>query len=249
MLEEPAGVVDDVVPLEGVAGVGLVVLDVVVAQDALVGCEVGVGEFVSDEGAVGVAGVVAAEVGEDFAKGRGEADECVVLLSREVVLAALLALHFADDEAWSDGAADESWSADAAIALPAWDGDACAEIVVGVPLCEGVFFVFGVGAHVGDFDADGAVVGGGGVPGAFFEVEGLVDGAVEVDHEVDGESSEIVEDFEALSAGATDVVMEDELIDGALEEREVPAAASDAFELVGGEVGAAEVVAVWGFEA
>ncbi len=82
------------------------------------------------------------------------------------------------------------------------------------------------------------------MPGAFFDVEGLVDGAVDIDHEVDGESAEIVENFETLAAGAANIVMDDELIDGALEEGEVPAAAADALEFIGGEGGRPGVVTV-----
>jgi hypothetical protein len=62
-------------------------LDVVVAEDALVLVELFVGEGVGVEGAVGVAGVVAVDLGEDGAEGGGELGEGGVLLGGEVVLA------------------------------------------------------------------------------------------------------------------------------------------------------------------
>lgn len=70
-----------------------------------------------------------------------------------------------------------------------------------------------VGADLGDLDTDGAVVGDGGVPGAFLEVECLVDRAVEVEQEVDREAADVVQRAEALTAGAGDVVVDDELVD------------------------------------
>ena len=75
----------------------------------------------------------------------------------------------------------------------------------------------GVGADVGDFNADGAGVGDRGVPGAFLEIERLVNRAVEVEHEMDTEAAVIVQDFEALAAGAGGIVVDDELIHFALE--------------------------------
>ena len=47
--EEFAGVGDSVLPLEGGAGVHFVGLDVVMAEDALVSIELGIGELVGDE--------------------------------------------------------------------------------------------------------------------------------------------------------------------------------------------------------
>ena len=66
----------------------------------------------------------------------------------------------------------------------------------------------------------------------FLEVERLVDRAVEVEHEMDAQAAHVLEDLEALPAGAADVEVEDELIDDPLEQRQVPAAAADALDLL-----------------
>lgn len=81
-----AGAVDDAVPVEGGAGVGLVGLDMVVAEDAAVGFEGFVGEFARDELAGGVARVVAGDFGEHLAECGGEFGEGDVLLRGEIVL-------------------------------------------------------------------------------------------------------------------------------------------------------------------
>ena len=91
------------------------------------------------------------------------------------------------------------------------------------------------GADVGDLDADRPAVGLGGVPGAFLEVERLVDRAVDVEHELDAQPALVVEHLEALLARAADVEVDDELVDLLLQEREVPAAAADLLALLGGQ--------------
>ena len=80
--------------------------------------------------------------------------------------------------------------------------------------------------------------------GAFLEIERLVDGAVDIQHEMDAEAAVIVEDVEAGLADSADVVVHDELIDDVAQGGQIPAAAADAFEVSGSERGiAAEAVA------
>lgn len=198
---ELASTIDDEVPLEGWAGVGFVGLDVVMAEDAFVGVVLFGGEGVGDEFAVFVLGVITLELGEDGAERGGELGEGGVLLGGEVVLALDAALDFAGDHFIAGGMADEVGGEDAAAveAFGNGEGDDAGGGVFVVPLGErGGGFFGGIGAHVGDFDADGAVIGFGGLAGAFFEVEGLINGAVDVEHEVNGEVAIILEGFEAV---------------------------------------------------
>ena len=51
------------------------------------------------------------------------------------------------------------------------------------------------------------------VPGAFFQIERLIDRTVYVEHEVDAQAALVVQDLEADLARAADVVVKDELID------------------------------------
>lgn len=238
------GVLDKFVPLEGGAGVGFVGLDMVVADEAAMGFELVVGEFCADEVVGGIFGVIEGEFGEDAAESGGEFGECFVLLRGEVVLEELLILDFAGDGFGTDGAGDEVRSADAGGVERNLDVGAGG--IFFIPAVEGS--VVTVGADVGDLNADGAGIRDGGVPGAFFEVEGLVNGAIQIEHEVDAEATMVVENFETLAAGAGSVVMEHELIDGVLQAEEIPTAAADFFAFDPGEGGVAQAVAIWGGE-
>ena len=78
--------------------------------------------------------------------------------------------------------------------------------------------------------------------GAFLRVEGLINCPVEIEHEVDAEESAVVQDEEALAAGAADVVVEDELVHVILERGQIPAVGADVREGFVGEGGAAHAV-------
>ena len=53
-------------------------------------------------------------------------------------------------------------------------------------------FHVGIGPDVGDLDADATVIRRSGVPGAFLQIERLVDRAVQIEHEMDREAAYIV---------------------------------------------------------
>jgi hypothetical protein len=239
----------DPFPIERRAGVRLVLLDVIVADEALIGFELFVREDSGDELSFVVTRVIAFDLGEDFAERGGEADEGLVLFVRQVVLVELGALDDAEHRFVAGGAANEILRMHAAIAEAFGDADARAAIgVLLIPRQQ--VFVRGrrVSAHVGDLDAYAAGVRGGGVPGTFFEVECLVDGAIDIHHEMHAEATGIVEDAEALAARAGDIEVIDELIHLVLQELQVPAAATHAFDLGIREAIFAETVAVGGFE-
>jgi hypothetical protein len=86
------------------------------------------------------------------------------------------------------------------------------------------------------------------VPGPLLYVERLVNGAVNIEQEVNAQAAQVVEHLEALPAGAADIVVQDELVHGILHVWQLPAAAADALNVIGAEVVAAEVVAVGGGE-
>ena len=86
------------------------------------------------------------------------------------------------------------------------------------------------------------------MPGAFLEIERLVNGAIEIEHEMDAEAAVVVENFKTLAAGAGRVVMNDELIDFALKGEEVPTTAADLLALEPGETRSAKAVTVGGGE-
>ena len=245
-----AGAVDDAVPVEGGAGVGLVGLDMVVAEDAAVGFEGFVGKFARDELAGGVARIVAGDFGEHFAEGGGEFGEGGVLLRREIVLDEVGVLDRAAHGSGARGMADEILRVDHRVFDRGRDGDRGATGGVGlIPGVEDLHVAGRIGAHVGDLDADGAGVGGGGVESALFEVERLVNRAVDIQHEVNAEAAVIVEDVEAGFAQAADVVVHNELVDDVAQRGQIPAATADALQVFGGEGRiAAETVAGGGLE-
>jgi hypothetical protein len=61
---------------------------------------------------------------------------------------------------------------------------------------------------------------------------------------MDAEAAIVMEDFEALAAGAGSVVMNDELVHFALECEEIPPAAADFFAFEPGKAGGAEAVTI-----
>src|SRR5688572_13707500 len=125
------------------------------AQHALVGIPLGVFQLLRNELAVGVLGVVALDLREDAAERRRELDQRVVLLGREVVLGEFLALDVADDQFLARRAADEALGADAHFVVGAGRAKADAAAVRGfVPFLQVGAVLHGVGAHVGDFNAD-----------------------------------------------------------------------------------------------
>ena len=70
------------------------------------------------------------------------------------------------------------------------------------------------------------------MPRALLEVERLVDRAVQVEHEMDAQVAHVLQDLEALPAGAADVEVDDELVHHPLEERQIPAAAPHALDFL-----------------
>ena len=234
---------NDAIPVEGGAWVDFVGLNVPVGEQACGGCELVIGQFGSDEFFVLVARVGERDFGEDAVECGGEFDEGGVLGVGEVELGELLALNGSGDGLITRGAGDEVTGGEAAVADPTWECDVPAGAVLRIPPGEGgghddvvcVVAREGICADVGEFDAHAAVVAGGGVPGAFLHVEGLVDGAVEVDHEMDAQASFIVQRAEAASAGACGVVVDDELVDFVAQQIERPGAGAGDGELVFGE--------------
>src|SRR4051812_36735836 len=73
-------------------------------------------------------------------------------------------------------------------------------------------------ADVRDLDADRAAVRGGGVPGAFFQIERLVDRAVQIEHEMNTEIADIMQNLETLAAGSARVEVVYKLINHTLQQ-------------------------------
>src|SRR5687767_4367359 len=86
------------------------------------------------------------------------------------------------------------------------------------------------------------------MPGAFFNVQRLINGAVEIEHKMDAQIAHVMKDLEALTARACDVEVNDELVDDLLQQWQVPTATADLIELLGGQGFATEAIAVWSFE-
>ena len=101
-----------------------------------------------------------------------------------------------------------------------------------------------ISAHVGDFDTDGASVGSCRVPGALFEVQGLIDRSIQIEHEMDAEIAMVVQDLEALTADTANIEMDYKLVDDLLEQGQIPAAAANALDFVVRQAGAAQAETV-----
>ena len=110
-------------PLKRRTWVGLVGLNVVVAKDAVVRGEFGVGQFMRKHLSVGTARDVAGDLGKNFCEGGGEFSERGILLGREIVLDEISALYDATDGFWAGGATDEIFHAQHRVADASGDRD------------------------------------------------------------------------------------------------------------------------------
>src|SRR5436190_3690617 len=172
-------------------------------------------------------------------------DEGFVLLWRKIVLIEFIALDSSLDQFVSGGMSDEILRVDFPITELCGNRDPHFSTgVLLVPVSESFYFVGFISAHVSDLDADGAVIGDGGVPGAFFQIEGLIDRAVQIEHKMDAQVAMILEHAEAFPADAADIEVNDELIDDALEQGQIPATAADALDFLGCELGVGSAAAI-----
>ena len=96
--------------------------------------------------------------------------------------------------------------------------------------------VHGVCPDIGDLDADRTPIRDRRMPGRLFHVEGLVDRAVEVEHEMNAEPAPVLKDLEAAPAGAPGIEVDHELIDHPRQQRKVPSAAAYSFQFLAGQL-------------
>lgn len=232
------------VPVEGGAWVNLVRLDMVMAKDTPVGIQLIRRKDFAGDGSIGVAGEIRSESGKDAGEGGGQAGEGGVLLRGEVILDEVDILDATDDRIRTCGASDEVRGGDAGGLHPLGEDESDPGGIVGVPGFEASTLSDGKGAGLGDFDPDAAGVGGGGVPGAFLEVEGLIEGAVDIEHEMDAEAAFVVEDLETTATGTGGIEVDDKLVDAFPEIFELPSAAPHGLHLGGIEAIASQAVAV-----
>ena len=232
LISQGAGLRNQFFPLECRARIGLVSLNVIVAEDTLVGGEFGIGQFLRDYLTIGTTRNIAGDLGKNFCEGGGEFGERGVLLRRKIVLDEIGALHDATDGFRAGRAPDEVFHAQHRVTDASGDrDDRTTGGVAAVPFLEGLGRAGWIGSHVGDLDADGAIVGSRGVTGAFFEIERLVNRAVQIQHEVHAQAAVIMQNVETGLTKTADIVMQDELIDDILELRKCPATPANFFNL------------------
>jgi hypothetical protein len=66
---------------------------------------------------------------------------------------------------------------------------------------------------MGNFDADGSIVGGPGMPGSFLYIEGLIDGSIDIEKEVAGKAADIMQYMKTTTRRPTGVIMEHNGVD------------------------------------
>ena len=91
-----------------------------------------------------------------------------------------------------------------------------------VPLFEGVRAVFWVSPNVGDLDPDASIIALRGMPRSLFEIKRLVDQAIGIQHEMNAQPPDVVQDEEALRTGTADIKVQHELVDLILQHRQAP---------------------------
>ena len=128
------------------------------ADEAAMGFELVVGKFCADQTAGLVFRIIECDVGEDAGEGGGEFRERFVLFGSEIVLQQFATLDFALDWFGSNRTSDKIFGANATRLMRSGDLDVSAIFVVLlVPAIQ--WIGVGIGADVGDFDADGARIG------------------------------------------------------------------------------------------
>ena len=82
------------------------------------------------------------------------------------------------------------------------------------------------------------------MPGAFLEIERLVNRTIQIEHEMDAEVPMVLQYIETLPADAADIEVNDKLVHHFLKQREIPAASADPFQLRCREIPAAQAVPI-----
>ena len=192
-----------------------------------------------------VTGIIEGYFRKNLREGRGQFDQCGVLFWRKIILHELRALHDPPHRHSPSGTTHKILGVDHRITEPRRDFDVRFPLgVLLIPFVERLGVTGRIGAHVGNLDTDGTIVGNSGVTGALFQVERLINGAIEIEHEVDAETAVIMQDIEAHLAEAADIIMDYKLIYHALQGGEIPTATAQALELGGGQRISAQAVTV-----
>src|SRR4029450_8530999 len=117
-VQHPAGIADDVIPLERGTRVRLVGLDMKVTEHALVTLEFVIRQLFRNRLAIGIARVVAVDLWKDFAKRGGQPRPGRLLFGREIVLDEFTPLHGSSYRLRLSRAADEAFGANAPVPQP-----------------------------------------------------------------------------------------------------------------------------------
>jgi len=185
-----------------------------VTQDASIAREFRVRQPVRHQGSALVARIVAADLGEERAKRRGQPRQSVVLLRREVVLLQPRPLDRTDDQLVAQRLQDgpAGFGTGGLRRLGVRDADPAFRVGP-IPTVQRVGSVQGVCPDIGDLDANRTPIRDRRMPGRLFHVEGLVDRPVQVEHEMNAESAPVLKDLKAAPAGARGIEVDHELID------------------------------------
>src|SRR5437879_347728 len=82
------------------------------------------------------------------------------------------------------------------------------------------------------------------MPRSLFEIEGLINGTIQIEHEMNTQITVIVQDIEALAADPAYVEVNDELVHDLLQGWQVPAPAPHSLNFLIGEARLTHIVAV-----
>src|SRR5258706_12359286 len=217
------------------------------AQQTLIVIEVVIRQFVSDEMALGVTRVIAVDLWKGLAEHRGQLYQRSLLLRCEVVLHEFVTLDVSVDRRAARGPRDEIPRAETRFFYLSWETNPHSAIrVLFVPVIQGLFFIRFKRADIRDLDAHGPAVGCRRMPRPLLDVQRLVNGPVQVEHEMDAQVTHIVQHLETLPAGAARIEMINELVDHTLQQRQIPSSTTDPLSLLGGQPGTAQPVAIGG---
>ena len=235
----------DLFPVQRRAGIGLVFLDVIMAEHALISGEFIVRQFARNQFPLRVLRIFALQLRKNFAERRRKFRQRGILLRRVIVLHQALALNHAAHRLVARGAANKIFHTHTAATEAFGDRqNRFARRIRAIPLRERIFPRRRIRAHVGDLDADGAVVARRRVPRALLQVERLVNRPVHIQHEMHTQVAVILQHEKTRPAHAAHVEVQHELVNDALQQRQIPAAAAHALDLIRRQRFLAQAVAV-----
>jgi hypothetical protein len=137
--------------------------------------------------------------------------QCPILGFGKIILPKFPALNLTVENTGSGGMIAMIPPSNSSLFHPGWKLESLGFGSPDVPGLEHLVVRSWVSPDVCNLDSDGTVIGLARMPCAFFEIEGLVDGSIHIEHKMDRETAKVLENLETLTGSSTDIVVQNKL--------------------------------------